>query len=63
VRCYLIVKNRGPDGAFFAAQYGDQYDPAAGAVRITYAHGIIRVEHRGERSALIEFDILPLSPR
>lgn len=61
VRCYFIVKNHGPDGAYLEADYGDHYDLPPGAVRATYAFGIIRVENRGEKSALIEFDFLPLS--
>ncbi len=61
VRCYFIVKNHGPDGVYLEADYGDHYDLPPGAVRATYAYGIIRVENRGEKSALIEFDFLPLS--
>jgi hypothetical protein len=61
VRCYFIVKNHGPDSAYVVAQYGDHYDLPQDTVRVTYAHGTIRVENRGDKSALIEFDILPLN--
>ena len=63
VRCYFIVKNHGPDGAYLEADYGDHYDLPPGTVRATYAYGIIRVENRGEKSALIEFEFLPLQPK
>jgi hypothetical protein len=46
-----------------AAGHGDLMDLPAGAVRATYAHGIIRVENRGEKSVLIEFDFLPIFKR
>lgn len=63
VRCYFVVKNHGPDGVYLEADYGDHYDLSPGAVRATYAHGIIRVENRGEKSALIEFEFLPLQSK
>ncbi len=63
VRCYFIVKNHGPDGAYLEADYGDHYDLPPGTVRATFAYGIIRVENRGEKSALIEFEFLPLQPK
>jgi len=60
VRCYFVLKNHGPDAVFLVAEHGEHFDLSPGAVRVTYAHGIIRVEDRGEKSALIEFDLLPL---
>jgi len=63
VRCYFVVKNHGPDKVRLVAQYGDDYELDAGAVRATFAYGIIRVELMGEKSALIEFDFLPLNSR
>ena len=38
-------------------------DLPAGKVRTTYAYGTIRVENRGEKSVLIEFDFLPILKR
>jgi hypothetical protein len=60
VRCYFIVKNHGPAPTYLAAQNGDHYDLAVGEVRVTYAYGVIQVHCRGEKSALIEFDFLPI---
>ena len=45
------------------AQHGDVMDLPPGKVRATYGHGTIRVENRGEKSALIEFDFLPIFKR
>jgi len=63
VRCYFVLKNHGPDAVFLVAEYGEHFDLPAGAVRATYAHGIIRVENRGEKSAFLEFDFLPLQSK
>jgi hypothetical protein len=60
VRCYFVVKNHGPDDVLLVAEHGDYFDLRAGAVRATYAHGVIRVESKGEKSAFIEFEFLPL---
>ncbi len=58
--CYFVVKNHGPDGVMLMAQYGDVMDLPSGKVRATYGHGTIRVENRGEKWVLIEFDFLPI---
>ena len=63
VRCYFVVKNHGPDTVLLVAEYGEHFDVPPGAVRATYAHGIIRVEDRGEELAFIEFEFLPLHPK
>jgi hypothetical protein len=63
VRCYFVMKNHGPDTVLLVAEYGEHFDVPAGAVRATYAHGIIRVEDRGEKSAFIEFEFLPLQSK
>ena len=60
VRCYFVLKNHGPDAVWLMAEHGEEFDLPAGAVRATYAQGIIRVEDRGEKSAFIEFEFLPL---
>jgi hypothetical protein len=60
VRCYFVLKNHGPDDVLLVAEHGDYFDLAAGAVRATFAHGIIRVEDNGKKSAFIEFEFLPL---
>jgi hypothetical protein len=57
---YFVIKNHGPDGVTLVASYGDLMDLPAGRVRATYAHGTIRVENRGEKPALIEFEFLPI---
>ena len=61
--CYFVIKNHGPDGIRLVAGHGDLMDLPAGAVRASYAYGTIRVENRGEKSVLIEFDFLPLFKR
>jgi len=60
VRCYFVVKNHGPNDVLLVAEHGDYFDLPSGAVRATYAYGIIRVEDNGEKSAFIEFEFLPL---
>jgi hypothetical protein len=57
---YFVVKNHGPNAIWLAAEAGDLMDVRAGDVRATYAYGTIRVENRGEKPALIEFDFLPI---
>jgi hypothetical protein len=57
---YFVIKNRSPNGVFLMAQYGDLMDLPPGKVRATYAAGTITVENRSEKSALIEFDFLPI---
>ena len=61
--CYFVIKNHGPDSIRLVAGHGDLMDLPAGAVRASYACGTIRVENRGEKSVLIEFDFLPLFKR
>jgi hypothetical protein len=63
VRCYFVVKNHGPDDVLLVAEHGDHFDLPAGAVRATFAQGIIRVEDKGEKSAFIEFEFLPLQSK
>jgi hypothetical protein len=57
---YFVVKNRGSSNVTLIAHHGDLFDLSPGAVRATYARGIIRVENRSEKPALIEFDFLPI---
>lgn len=59
--CYFVIKNHGPGSVALVAGHGDLMDLAPGAVRASYAHGTIRVENRSEKSALIEFDFLPIN--
>ncbi|HXW64793.1 MAG TPA: hypothetical protein VEK74_06905 [Burkholderiaceae bacterium] len=59
-RVHLIVKNHGPNGVFLVAAHGDAMDLPAGAVRATYAYGMVRVENESEDPVLIEFDIQPI---
>jgi len=63
VRCYFVVKNHGPDTVLLVAEHGEHFEVSPGSVRATYAHGIIRVEDRGEKSAFIEFEFLPLQSK
>ena len=60
---YFVVKNYCPDGIMLVAQHGDLMDLPPGKVRATYGHGTFRVENRGEKSTLIEFDFLPIFKR
>jgi hypothetical protein len=57
---YFVIKNRSPNSVFLMAEYGDLMDLPPGKVRATYAAGTITVENRSEKSALIEFDFLPI---
>jgi hypothetical protein len=57
---YFVVKNRGPNDIWLAAQYGDLMDVRAGDVRATYAYGTITVKNRGEKPVLIEFEFVPI---
>jgi hypothetical protein len=59
-RAHFVIKNHGPNGVRLVATHGDLMDLPAGAVRATYAHGIVRVENWSEDSVLVEFDFLPL---
>jgi hypothetical protein len=63
VRCYFVLKNHGPDPVLLVAENGDYFVLRADAVRASYAHGIIRVEDRGKKSAFIEFEFLPLQSK
>jgi hypothetical protein len=58
--CHLVVKNHGTHNILLVAHHGDLMDLAPGAVRATYASGTIRVQNNGDKSVLIEFEIVPL---
>jgi hypothetical protein len=54
------MKNHGDHTVMLVAQHGDLFDVAPGAVRASYASGIIRVENEDKKSGvLIEFDFYP----
>jgi hypothetical protein len=57
---HFVVKNHGKDNVRLVAEYGDLMDLRPGAVRATYARGTIRVENRGDKPVLIEFEFLPI---
>jgi hypothetical protein len=57
---YFVVKNHGANNIRLVADHGDLMDLPPGAVRATYAYGIVRVENPGEKSVLIEFEFLPI---
>jgi hypothetical protein len=58
--CHVVIKNHGAHTVMLVAQHGDLFDLAPGAVRATYASGIIRVENEDKKSGiLIEFDFYP----
>jgi hypothetical protein len=59
-RCHFVIKNHGPDNVMLMADHGDLMDLPPGAVRATYAHGTITVKNQGEKSVLIEFELLPI---
>jgi hypothetical protein len=58
-RCYFVIKNHGPASVKLVAAQGDLMDLPVGAVRATYAYGVIRVENGSAESVLIEFDFYP----
>ena len=58
--CHFVIKNHGPNNIKLLAEQGDLMDLPPGAVRGTYAHGAITAQNMGEKSALIEFDFLPI---
>jgi hypothetical protein len=60
-RCHFIVKNHGPATVKLVAQHGDLMDLPSGAVRATYAFGLIRVENPSKERVFIEFDFLPVT--
>jgi len=62
-RCVFVLKNHGPDNVLLKAEHGEHFEVPLGAVRATYAQGIITVEAMGEESTLIEFDFRPLNFR
>jgi len=57
---HFVVKNYGSNNVVLVAGHGDLMDLRPGAVRATYARGIIRVENRSNEPALIEFQFLPI---
>jgi hypothetical protein len=59
-RVYFVIKNHGPNGVFLVAAHGDAMDLPSGAVRATYAHGIIQVVNKSEDPVLVEFEFLPI---
>jgi hypothetical protein len=58
--CHFVVKNYGPETLRLVAVDGDLMDLPPGTVRATYAKGTVRVENRGEKSVLIEFEFYPI---
>jgi hypothetical protein len=61
---YFVIKNLAPHTIKLVAKHGDLMDLVSGAVRATYAHGMIRVENPDEKSsALIAFNFLPIFRR
>jgi hypothetical protein len=59
-RCRFIIKNHGPDGIVLVAEHGGLMDLPPGKVRATQTYGAVRVENRGEKWVLIEFQFLPI---
>ena len=60
---YFVIKNCGSNNIGLLAGYGDLMDIRPGHVRATYAQGVIRVENRADKPALIEFEVLPITKR
>jgi hypothetical protein len=60
MRCHFVIKNHGPNNVLLVAQGADLIELPPGVVRATYAEGTVTVENKGEKSALIEFEVLPL---
>jgi hypothetical protein len=60
-RVYFIIKNHGPATVKLVAMHGDLMDLPSGAVRATYAVGLIRVENPSKERVFIAFDFLPIT--
>jgi hypothetical protein len=57
---HFVIKNHGPGPVFLVAEQGKHMDLGPDAVHATYAAGIVRVENRSEKSALIQFEFVPI---
>jgi hypothetical protein len=57
---YFVVKNHSQDNVLLVAEHGDLMDLSPGAVRATYARGVIRVENPSDKPARIEFEFIPI---
>jgi hypothetical protein len=58
--CHLIIQNHGPATIKLVANDGDLMDLPPGALRATYASGLVRIEVCGTQSALIELEFQPV---
>lgn len=58
VHIFFVIKNLGPHTVRYA-QHGERIDIPPGAVRATFARGVIWVENTGENPVQIEFEFLP----
>jgi hypothetical protein len=57
---HFVVKNHSQDNVLLVAEHGDLMDLSPGAVRATFARGVIRIENPSDKPALIEFDFIPI---
>ena len=59
-RILFVVKNHGSNNIMLVTEHGGMMDLPPGKVRPTHSYGAVRVENRGEKSVLIEFEFLPI---
>ncbi len=60
IPAYLMFKNHGSNSLALTSGFGNLFDLPPGAARAVYVRGDVGVENRGEKSAVIEFDFLPI---
>jgi hypothetical protein len=57
---YLVLKNHGSNTLAITSGYGNLFDLPRDAARAVYVCDDVAVENRGAKSAVIEFDFLPI---
>jgi hypothetical protein len=58
--CHLVIQNHGPGQIWLVAGHGDLMDLPAGDLRATYVRGVLTVEVRDDKPALIELEFFPV---
>jgi len=58
--CHLVIQNHGPGQIWLVAGDGDLMDLPAGELRATYVRGVLTVEVRDDKPALIELEFFPV---
>jgi len=57
--CHLVIQNHGPGQVWLVAGGGDLMDLTPGDLRATYVRGVLTVEVRDDKPALIELEFFP----